>query len=661
LPFPSFPVTNKQGRGFPYIWLAWLAPAGIFVLGLGLRLYCVDCRGLWYDEIASVEGALRGPAAIFTDRFGWLHTQTPLHYLLVWLTIQPVNPTGTALLVRLPSVLAGALTVPVVYALGKEMFGRAQGLLAALMVALSVIHLNYSQDVRPYAMLTLLTTLSAYCLLIAGRSGSGRWWLAFLAVSSANLLNAYVALTVALPALVAYGAWMLWRLWATRKAHAPDQVYDHGQAGMARWPFRKLLYPALSVVGLACVAMVTLLDMTAVPRTAPNLAALKLQSLLTAPLELVTWFTRFGLGQPLERWTQLALFLLAVWGFYTALRAGRVHGAVLCGLFVLVPPLMLSVLATTNAVFQRYALFVLPFYFLLIGNGLVSPISLARAALTGGGHHQGQIHRTLAQVIGSCLVALPMLCFALGAYTYVDPDRSQSIAVRGDLRMRDASVYLAGNARPDDMIIFMGWDPTVSMFYWQNKPPAPAFSAHDPRIFGHHPARFIYWVIYYESEFTVPPGIWGNSRWQKAAQFGELIIMRQNAYPHSVGDTLDWFTASMQAQYPHNRYVEQAMNTIRGNMYQSQDRIGQASKAYLRAGTLFTMGEEYLRTSQGWAARGEPDRAWRDALIAKSVQPCIPELHAWMAQLLTDMGDAALARTESRIAEALSADLAANK
>src|SRR5215216_853382 len=84
--------------------------AGIFMLGLLLRLYCLDCYSIWYDEVASIEVAQRGLNAIFTDRFGWMNVQTPLHYFQVWLTMQPVDPTATSILVRLPSALAGALT-----------------------------------------------------------------------------------------------------------------------------------------------------------------------------------------------------------------------------------------------------------------------------------------------------------------------------------------------------------------------------------------------------------------------------------------------------------------------------------------------------------------------------------------------------------------------
>src|SRR3712207_133696 len=96
----------------------WPVLLGLFFLALALRFYCLDCYGLWYDEVSSIETAQRGIAAIFRDRFGWLGNQTPLHYLLVWLTVQPVDPVTSPILVRLPSALAAALTAPVVYALG---------------------------------------------------------------------------------------------------------------------------------------------------------------------------------------------------------------------------------------------------------------------------------------------------------------------------------------------------------------------------------------------------------------------------------------------------------------------------------------------------------------------------------------------------------------
>src|SRR5688500_17135269 len=226
---------------------ARLLLAGIFVLGLVMRFYCLDCRSLWYDEVASIEVAQRGLVAIFTDRFGWMNVQTPLHYLIVWLTIQPVDPAATSLLVRLPSALAGSAAPLVIYAIGRDVFGRAQGLIAAALLAFSTIHLAYSGDVRPYAVLILLTLLAIYSLIQVELTGSPICWVAFAASMVANMLNSYYILTMVLPAIGIYLLWRYWRLWHT--------------TGGNRKP---LLYAVASACVVAVVALVMFLDLMSV-------------------------------------------------------------------------------------------------------------------------------------------------------------------------------------------------------------------------------------------------------------------------------------------------------------------------------------------------------------------------------------------------------------
>src|SRR5918997_4358301 len=95
----AFNIGRKPG----YMGYTTLLLGSIFLLSLGLRVYCLDCYSLWFDEIASLEVAQYGPGFFFTDRFGWMRVQTPLHYLTVWLTTLLADPSTTAALVRLPS------------------------------------------------------------------------------------------------------------------------------------------------------------------------------------------------------------------------------------------------------------------------------------------------------------------------------------------------------------------------------------------------------------------------------------------------------------------------------------------------------------------------------------------------------------------------------
>jgi 4-amino-4-deoxy-L-arabinose transferase-like glycosyltransferase len=74
---------------------------------------------------------------------------------------------------RIPAVLAGALTLPLVYQLGRRLLGRAEGVLLMLLLAVAPFHVRYSQEARPYALLVLGAVLAAYALWRL--RATGRW------------------------------------------------------------------------------------------------------------------------------------------------------------------------------------------------------------------------------------------------------------------------------------------------------------------------------------------------------------------------------------------------------------------------------------------------------------------------------------------------------
>jgi 4-amino-4-deoxy-L-arabinose transferase-like glycosyltransferase len=599
----------------------------IFIVSLGLRLYCLDCYSLWFDEIASLEVAQYGPSFFFTDRFGWMRVQTPLHYLTVWLTTLLADPTSTAVLVRLPSALAGALTTLVVYALGKEMFGRLQGFLAAGLLAVSFIHLTYSQDVRPYTLLVLLTALSVYCLLRAERTGTGRWWAAFAAASIANVLTSYNVLTLVLPALGPYVLWVLWKAWREREA-AP----------------RALPYACLSLaaVGLAAVPMA--LDMLSVPRTPPDLRALRPTAFLTAPVELVSWFSLPGVSE-LQRIVPAAMLLFMVAGVYPLVTRGRRSGIALCLLFVWLPACVLVVLGTTNVVYQRYALFVMPFYLLLVANGMVTLASLGSAFR----RLPGVVTPLRVAAIGLTCAVLALLSYSGLRYAVAAAAPEVQVVDRSDFRA--VSRYLTERATPQDTIIFAGWDPTVSNFYWKDRPPAPTYSIVDPTLFARKAGGSIYWVVSYQ--FDTPPELLSSPPWAEVTHFYRVSVMREVPSGPDIRPSVEAFVGIMSGSQAPTRMEEQAVYTLRGTVEQSGGEIDEAVESYRRAGTLFPIGEEYLRTSRGFAQHGQPTKAWRDALISKSLQPHDPALHRWLAELLATMGMPAESRTEAQIADRL--------
>jgi mannosyltransferase len=132
---------------------------GIVAMGAALRLYALGAKSFWLDEIASVVIA-RMPGNSF---WHWLWTDEgnmALYYVMLrpWLQIHMGEAT-----IRLLSVLPGIASIPVMYLLGRQLFGRGVGLLTALLLAVSTCAVVYSQEARGYSWL-LLGVIVSTCL-----------------------------------------------------------------------------------------------------------------------------------------------------------------------------------------------------------------------------------------------------------------------------------------------------------------------------------------------------------------------------------------------------------------------------------------------------------------------------------------------------------------
>lgn len=601
-----------------------LVLACIFLAALVPRLLCLDCYGLWNDEAISIETAQRGVAAIFTERFGWLGNQTQFYYLLLWFMTQPADPASTALFVRLPSAIAGSLLPLVVYGLGREMFGRAQGLLAALLSALSAVLLDYSHDARPYAMLAFLTALSVYTLLMAERTGSLGWWLAFAASAAANLLNAYVALTLTLPALLPYLLWLLRRLWRGRQS-APKQ----------------LLYAMLSCITILLVALPLTLDVLTMPRTPPDWGRFSLAKVPDIAVSLLTWFTRFNLPYALEIALQGALLALCVFGAYRAARSRRWQGAAICSLFLLVPPAILAVLITSNPVFERYAIFMAPFYFLLISNALIAGISDGDKRAWG---RSVRLMRGAAIAISLLVVA----AFLFGAVSYLGKTSHENLSYRPDFR--SVARYLSQNAASRDTIVLadepaLGYN--VTHFYWRNAAPCATYDARDPLLFTHKPQGAVYWIVSSLEPSvlsTLDSGATAEGAYD-ITRFEKVVVLKQAQADLGMVESMERLLGLLEGSSSASRLVE----TLRGGTYQARGRASEAAGAYVEAGVFLPLAGEYLRTAEGFERLGLQRKAWQEGLIAKSMQPAERSVHSWLARQLLEGGYAEEGQIEARI------------
>ncbi len=142
--------------------LMQLALLGVItVLAAVLRFHALAARTFWFDEGVSV-----GIARLDWYNFGRIlwrrEANMSLYYLLLrgWLHFGQSEA-----FIRTLSVLFALAAVPVIYFLGRRLFGARAGLIAALLLAANAYHVRYSQEARSYSLTVLLCTLSSLYLL----------------------------------------------------------------------------------------------------------------------------------------------------------------------------------------------------------------------------------------------------------------------------------------------------------------------------------------------------------------------------------------------------------------------------------------------------------------------------------------------------------------
>jgi 4-amino-4-deoxy-L-arabinose transferase-like glycosyltransferase len=159
---------------------------GIVLLAFGLRLARLGFQPLWWDEGWSVYFAAADIPTLLERTAVDIHP--PLYYLLLRAWSEVVGWGVPSL--RLLSVLIGTAAVPLLYLVGRRLLGRQAGLLAALLLAVSPLHVYYSQEVRMYGLVTLFGLAALLFALAWQAEARARRW--------AYLLGYVLAATAAL-------------------------------------------------------------------------------------------------------------------------------------------------------------------------------------------------------------------------------------------------------------------------------------------------------------------------------------------------------------------------------------------------------------------------------------------------------------------------------
>lgn len=182
--------------------LAIAIPLAIFLLNLILKSIFLGANEVALDEPFTIFNAQRpvGELVEYLKKYN----NPPLfdvflHYWVGWFGVGAVA-------VRIPSLVFSCLTSVVIYKIGKDVWDRMTGTLAALIFTFSTFNIYFSHEARAYALFGLLTCLSMYFFVRWVREGESRKLLVFYSLSSITLIYThYFGFFV----LLSQGIWFL--------------------------------------------------------------------------------------------------------------------------------------------------------------------------------------------------------------------------------------------------------------------------------------------------------------------------------------------------------------------------------------------------------------------------------------------------------------------
>ena len=220
-----------------------IALAAILLWAAVLRLDSLNTPGLWLDEILGVRRTSSIPVLWIHRTEGPDPEHGPLYHGLLR-AAGSIEPSER--LYRFPSAVAGVATVGVLSVIGTMVGGPGTGLLAAAIAAVAPVHVYYSREAKPYALLLLLFVVGLWAVLRLAAGGA-----AARPVARNVLLVVLLLLLLTSSHGLFYGATLFLTLLAVmvRRPHPPFREWlAWGMAGVGVVVVFLLLYASLLVL-----------------------------------------------------------------------------------------------------------------------------------------------------------------------------------------------------------------------------------------------------------------------------------------------------------------------------------------------------------------------------------------------------------------------------
>ncbi|MBP1928785.1 putative membrane protein [Methanolinea mesophila] len=170
VPFLSGPGLRRALSSRYIQLLILLTAAGIF-----LRFYNLTFNSIWLDEAATYNFSRDSFLEIWNITANGEFNPPLFH----WIEHVMLFFGNSEFTLRFIPALLGAFTIPLFYLIGKEMYDRNAGIIAAAILAFSPFHVLYSQDARAYTTVLFFFTIALFFFLSGLKTGKRSDWILF--------------------------------------------------------------------------------------------------------------------------------------------------------------------------------------------------------------------------------------------------------------------------------------------------------------------------------------------------------------------------------------------------------------------------------------------------------------------------------------------------
>ncbi|MBP1908200.1 glycosyltransferase family 39 protein [Methanolobus bombayensis] len=397
----------------------------ITCLAAVLRIYQLGAESLWLDEVTTYLISSNTLAGIIESTSGDVHP--PLYYILVHIFLVAGN---SEFALRFPSMLLGVFSVPVLYLLATRLFSHKEGLISSFLLAISLMHIYYSQEARMYSMLMFLSLCSIYFFYLAVEDNKKIYWILFSLFTVLNIYTHYFGFFIFPIEILFY---MLTGLSFSRESNIkyPIALKDAGQ-------FRIFTINILTIVLLIIPRIQVFLEQAA-SRVGGEVTWGIGPSYLI-PI-LFSRFTTYSSSPSL-------LFLILFVAGAIAVILQNKRQSLLLGMWFILPILVSFYLSSVMPFQPRYLIFILPAFLILVARGIVSIPLLFISETQHSGKKKKEMKKESVnkQIILTILIVLSLVLTSAGSLADY-----YSTAQKND--WKEVSRVIESNTQQGDVVV----------------------------------------------------------------------------------------------------------------------------------------------------------------------------------------------------------------